>query len=162
MPADQAAILVRPIGRQGPLVDDKQLTRDLDRLNQKMAKRMKRTFQRSTKTWSEEVKFQQLTESRPDPIVITYTTNEIYGYVSGGTRVRYAVMSPDFDPKTRPGELDARPGEGGVLFISRKHPKPGITARNFPKLVEDIHAPEYAREVNALIVAAVMRGASNG
>ena len=52
-------------------------------------------------------------------------------WLNGGTRVRYAVMSNPFVAKTTPGLLDSRAGRGKMLFVSKKHPMPGIKARKF-------------------------------
>jgi hypothetical protein len=59
----------------------------------------------------------------------------IYKFVSGGTRVRYATMTPDFIAKTNPGVIGSGQGAGGVAFISKKHPKPGIQAREFNEVI---------------------------
>lgn len=48
-----------------------------------------------------------------------------------GTRVRYATMSRDFRAKTTRGELGSRAGKGHMVFVSRRHPRPGIKARNW-------------------------------
>ena len=53
------------------------------------------------------------------------------------TKVRYAVMSPNFIPKTRKGQLNSWAGKGKMLFVSKKHPMPGIKARKFSKALRD-------------------------
>jgi hypothetical protein len=52
-------------------------------------------------------------------------------WLDEGTRVRYAVMSKGFIPKTRTGQLNSWAGKGKMLFVSKKHPMPGIKARKF-------------------------------
>lgn len=157
--ADQIALVVKKIraGSARGLFDDRAFMADLRRINKKTAKAMKRSFARTTRTWEHAVQFRQLTESQPNPTVLVYTTDPIYGYVSGGTRVRRALMSPDFSPKTRPGALDSRPGSGGVVFVSRKLSLPGIEARRFPELVEEKHRKPYQREVEQAIKRALER-----
>src|SRR5690606_20420593 len=86
--ADPIALVAKQIGRKARLLDEPAFRREIAAINQKFAKRMKRSFERTTRTWSRDVRFQQLTEVRPDPAVAVYTTDAIYGYVSGGTRVR--------------------------------------------------------------------------
>jgi hypothetical protein len=54
-----------------------------------------------------------------------------YVWLDLGTKVRYAVMGSPFVPKTRKGELNSWKGKGGMLFVSKKHPMPGIKARRF-------------------------------
>ncbi len=157
--ADQIALVFKSIraGKARGLFDDKAFRADLRRINQAEARAMKRSFQRTTRTWEHEVTFRQMTEIEPEPTVLVYTTDEIYGYVSGGTRVRRALMSRDFSPKTRPGVLDSRPGRGGVVFISRKLNRPGIQARRFPELVEEKHLKGYRRDVERAITRALER-----
>lgn len=157
--ADQIALVVKHIraGKARGLFDDRAFRADLRRINQKTAQAMKRSFERTTRTWEHEVDFHQMTEMEPDPTVLVYTTDAVYGYVSGGTRVRRALMSPDFSPKTRPGVLDSRPGAGGVVFVSRKLNLPGIQARRFPELVEEKHKKAYQRDVEGALSRALER-----
>lgn len=60
-----------------------------------------------------------------------------YRWVSGGTRVRYATMSDDWESKTLPEVLDSQPGAGKLAFVSKKFPHPGIGARHAELLVRD-------------------------
>ena len=155
--ADQIALVTKTLGRKAKLLNDPVFRAEIAAHNQKMAKRMKRSFERTTRTWEEEVRFQQITEGRPEPTVVIYTTNRIYGFVSGGTRVRRALMSPDYDPKTKPGVLDSFPGRGHVVYISRNLSLPGIEARQFPKLVEKEHRRAYRNGIEQAIRRAVKR-----
>ncbi len=155
--ADPIALVAKQIGRKAKLLDAPAFRREIAAINQKFAKRMKRSFERTARTWARDVRFQQLTEVRPDPAVAVYTTDAIYGYVSGGTRVRRALMSPDYDPKTKPGVLDSFSGAGGVVFVSRNLALPGIEARRFPELVEKEHRRAYRQGVEQAIKRAVQR-----
>lgn len=159
MPETQIALVTKQVGRKrGKLFDDKAFRRDLRRINKNRAAKMKRDFQRTTKTWEHKPTFHQLTEIEPEPTVMVYTEDEQYGYVSGGTRVRRALMTPDYSPKTRPGVLDSFPGRGGVVYVSRKLNLPGIEARRFPEAVEKKHKKPHQRDVEAAIKRAVERG----
>lgn len=153
--ADQIALVVKMLGRKARLLDDKAFRQELARINQKTAKAMKRDFERTTRTWDRHVKFQQMTEVSAEMAVLVYTTDEIYGYVSGGTRVRRALMKPGYSPKTKPGVLDSFPGGGQVAYISRKLSLPGIEAREFPRLVEQRRAKPYRRDVERAIKRAL-------
>lgn len=65
-----------------------------------------------------------------------YTTSDaVYGYLNDGTRIRYATMTPNFSPKTRPGRVNAVAGSGGLAYVSKKRPRPGIKPRKFDELV---------------------------
>lgn len=155
--ADQIALVVKLLGRKARLLDDKAFRQELAQINQKFAKRMKRDFERTTRTWDRHVEFHQMTEVGAETAVLVYTTDEIYGYVSGGTRVRRALMSPDYDPKTKPGVLDSFPGRGHVVYVSRDLSLPGIEARNFPKLVEKKQGKAYRREIERAIKRAARK-----
>jgi len=155
--ADQIALVVKLLGRKARLLDDKAFRQELARINQKTAKAMKRDFERTTRTWDRHVEFKQMTEVGAETAVLVYTTDEIYGYVSGGTRVRRALMSPDYDPKTKPGVLDSFPGRGHMVYVSRNLSLPGIEARNFPKLVEKKHGKAYRREIERAIKRAARK-----
>jgi len=154
---DQIALVAKQLGRKVTLLNDRVFRAEVAAHNQKMARRMKRSFERTTRTWVHDVRFQQVTEVRPDPAAMVYTTDAIYGYVSGGTSVRRALMSPDYDPKTKPGVLDSFPGAGGVVFVSRNLALPGIEARRFPELVEKEHRRAYRQGVEQAIKRAVQR-----
>jgi hypothetical protein len=62
---------------------------------------------------------------------LVVSRHKVYFFISGGTRVRYATMTPDFKPKTSPARYQARAGAGGVAYISKLKPRPGIKPRNF-------------------------------
>lgn len=155
--ADQMALVAKKLGRKVTLLNDRVFRAELRAHNQKMAKRMKRSFERTTRTWNHDVRFQQMTEVSGEPAAMVYTTDPIYGFVSGGTSVRRALMSPDYDPKTKPGVLDSFPGAGGVVYVSRDLNLPGIEAREFPKLVEKEHRRAYRNGVEQAIKRAVQR-----
>jgi hypothetical protein len=98
----------------------------------KVALGIKADFEKTTKTWKNKPPF----EIRKAAFKRTIqTTNKIYYFVSGGTRVRYATMTPDFSPKTRPNYLGSVAGRGGLMYVSKKKPRPGIKAREFDKTI---------------------------
>jgi hypothetical protein len=59
------------------------------------------------------------------------TESDIYRYLDEGTRVRYAHMTPNFVPRTSPGSFNVGPKVGGVAFIDKSRPLPGIKARKW-------------------------------
>jgi hypothetical protein len=66
-----------------------------------------------------------------------YTEDDVYRYLNDGTSVRYATMTKNFSPKTKPGRISARAGSGGLHYVSRGRPRPGIKARNWDVLIAD-------------------------
>ena len=45
--------------------------------------------------------------------------------------MRYAHMTPNFVPRTSPGSFSVGPKVGGVAFIDKSRPLPGIKARKW-------------------------------
>lgn len=93
------------------------------------AKAIKVDFDVTTQTWNHRPDF---TISSPSEFTREISTDsDIYRFVSKGTKVRYAVMTTPFVAKTVPMSIRSRRGRGGVLFVSKKRPMPGIKARQF-------------------------------
>lgn len=114
---------------------------------------------RTTATWDTNLKAKAETKGRGGDYVTTLKLSpekaaEIWHYLDEGTDVRYALMTPDFSPKTRPGALDAVAGTGGVIIVDLDHPRPGIEARGWSKLIAkqigEILVNETKKELRAL------------
>lgn len=141
-----------------PLFDDRQFSRDLQRAVKSRAQAMKRDYEKTVATWDDPPVFEQVTQTTsPDISALVGTDDRIYGYLDRGTRVRHALMSPDFQPKTRPGELRSYPGQGHVVFISKKLNLPGIKARGWSKMIGQKHKKPFQRDVQAALKAARKR-----
>lgn len=95
-------------------------------------------------TWEHSVVFVVKSRiSRASVTVSVSTDDEIFGYINNGTAVRYATMTPDFKPKTRPGSLVSGPGAGGLSFVSKRIPHKGIVARDFIEMLTTKYRPIY-------------------
>jgi len=114
---------------------------------------------RTTATWDTNLRAKAETKGRGGDYVTTLKLSpekaaEIWHYLDEGTDVRYALMTPDFSPKTRPGALDAVAGTGGVIIVDLEHPRDGIKARGWSKLIAkaigDILVNETKKEMAAL------------
>lgn len=64
-----------------------------------------------------------------------YTEDQVYFWLNEGTSVRYATMTPNFKAKTKPGRIRARSGAGGVAYVNRLIPRPGIKPRKWDELI---------------------------
>ena len=115
-----------------PLFDAEKIIRATENALDDAAKDVKVDFLVTTQTFDHSVEFviDKSTGKRE-----IYTTDPPYFYVNYGTKVRRALMSPDFSPKTRAGVIGSNPGRGGVVFISHRLSLPGIEARNFDKVI---------------------------
>lgn len=88
----------------------------------------KEDFEATTRTWRRRPVFFIQKETRKRKV---FTTNIIYFFLTWGTKVRYATMTPDFRAKTRTRYIGSNKGRGGLAFISKMKPMPGIKAREF-------------------------------
>lgn len=116
---------------------------------------VKKDFYTTIATWKRKPKFERDVSSSETEVVGEYfTENEVMGWVSHGTRIRYATMTKDFRAKTRPGRIRSGSGSGGVAYVSRRRPRPGIQARKFDELIAEKNKSKLAagskRAVNAL------------
>jgi hypothetical protein len=97
-----------------------------------LERRALQLFKGTVKNWKHDVEFVSDIDFGPDGVtIIAGTDDQVYFYLDRGTQVRRAVMSLDWQSKTRPGSLQSGPGRGRVVFISKKISLPGIKARNF-------------------------------
>src|SRR5450759_2671498 len=107
----------------------KKLSQVVKDIAKDMGNRVWLDYLRTVETWKNVPKFERVVEISGDTVTVMVGTDDlIYKFVDLGTRVRYATMSPDFKAKTRPGILGSRAGSGEMLFVDKKHPKPGIQA----------------------------------
>lgn len=106
-------------------------------------------FDTTTRTWKDRPKF-VIKKSKLKRTIST--DSDIYRFVSRGTRVRYAVMSEDFKPKTRTGFIGSNQGKGGVIGFS-KRPLPGIKAREFEPTIQKKWQKEFPVNVQRAIDA---------
>lgn len=96
------------------------------------AEKIKQDLENSVRTWNTPVEFHIVIDKLGDEFsMAVYTESEIFRFVNDGTSVRYATMTPDFVPKTMPGLTWSRRGRGGLSYVSKKMPRPGIEAREF-------------------------------
>lgn len=101
-----------------------------------LAKEAKELFEKTVSTWKRKPTFSIYRNKEGRSIGTRGEYSDIYGYIDNGTRVRHAVMTPDFLAKTRPGSIFARGGRGGLAFVSKKINRPGIVARGFSEIIQ--------------------------
>jgi hypothetical protein len=120
---------------------------------QKSAAIVQADFLIATESWGA---LPQTKINSPDNYTKEITASGIpFKFVNFGTKVRYAHMSGDFLAKSSPGSLAAAGGKGGVAFINKKRPLPGIEARHFEKGIaekrKDLLSSEIAKILPSLI-----------
>ena len=113
---------------------------------------IKKDFELTTKTWKHKPKFEMLISlTGPGPVVVVDTDDEIYGYVSGGTKPheiwagiytgrsdKKALAFPKSStPKTRPGVIGSSAGSRSSAMVVRPYVQhPGSKPRNFDKTIQ--------------------------
>lgn len=113
------------------LADPRAVVRVVENALTALAYNVKVDFDTTTQTWQKRPLF--TIEKSPGKRVVA-TKSDIYRFISRGTRIRYAVMTPDFAPKTRTGYIGSNKGKGGLAFVG-KVPLPGIEAREFEEVI---------------------------
>lgn len=109
-----------------------------------MALTMINDLKKAVSTWRDPVPFYYKIEKKGDEVsVLVSTNNRIFYFINEGTDIRYATMTEDFIPKSSPGSLSAGMGAGGVAYVSRKVPRPGITPRRFMETVSLKHEARF-------------------
>lgn len=102
---------------------------------------VEKSFVSTTATWGHKVIFDKEVKTDGEFGGMTSVTgtvstdNQIYGYINDGTSVRYATMTQGFKAKTKPGRIRSGAGSGGVNYVDRRRPRPGIKPRKFDELI---------------------------
>lgn len=108
-------------------------------------------FRLTYKTWKNQPKFKQEFSQKPNLIEGSTTTSgegskkHPYPFVTKGTSVRFATMTPDFQAKTTRRVISSRSGRGGVAFVDKRKPRPGIEGREFEEEIAKREEPKFQR-----------------
>ena len=134
---------------------------DIDKMLAAMALRLNsfgdlliKDFERTTATFDHSVAF--IKTVTPNSVTV-HTEDKAWNMLDKGTRVRYAIMSKDFRAKTQQNFLGSRPGQGGLVFVSRKHPMPGIKARNFTHMINIANQQMFKKVCRDILKAGVIK-----
>lgn len=126
-------------------INKKALFDELEKEMKAIQKEMTKDFDSTVQTWSNKPKFDKEFESSKSRIrIFTGTSNEIYGYVSGGTRPHRIMPKKgkalrfrgSYRAKTSPGVIGSKAGgaSGGEVF-SKGVNHPGTKARKFDEAI---------------------------
>lgn len=125
--------------------------REILKRQERVAGRLLREFQRTTRFFNHTVPFQKEATPRYASVI---TNDPPYFYIQEGTRVKFVGVSKDFKPKTARGRLTSVRGAGKV-FPSRT-PRPGIKARKHHELIAKEQKPFVIRQYQEAIKSAVI------
>lgn len=103
---------------------------------QEEGEKEQKEYEKTTRTWRNKPEHEMsMSQTKAEIKATNLTDDRIYFFIHEGTRVRYAVLSKDWQSKTTPGIINSRAGRGKVLFVSKKHPRPGIEARGWTDII---------------------------
>lgn len=114
---------------------------------EKLNKDILADFNRTTETWNHRPRFgskvnvaQGLIEghTRTARIHGPKPPELIYYFLNNGTKVRFAEMTDDFEPKTRVRVIDSFPGRGGLKQVDHIG-RPGIRGRRWNEAIATKH-----------------------
>lgn len=138
------------VARAGKKLDADLIQHNLMRTLVERSEKVQKDFDKTTQTWKKTAAEFNIQSS--DQLIREVSTNsEIYGYLDQGTSVRYATMTPGFQAKTRVEWIGSAGGAGGLRFINKKRPKPGIKARKFAATIAKKHEPLLKIDIEKLV-----------
>lgn len=130
-----------------------------------IAKKVRVDLQKTTRTWKHRVVFViKIGVGNDESQVTVYTDDDIYNYVSGGTkphwikprRAKALRFGVPFKAKTRVGFIGSSNGKrGDTLVFSKGVYHPGSEARDFDKVIADKWQPVYVELMQRRIDNAV-------
>lgn len=131
------------------------ITDALEDLVRETVDEIDKDYAKTVKTWKTKPDFDKSVKRTKSSITgEVSTTNKIYKYLDRGTRVRFAVMSQNFRPKTRSNVIDSFQGRGGFSHFGVK---PGIEARNWTVVL----ARKYQKRISKRASVFLAKGAKN-
>lgn len=130
-------------GRFDPDAFSREILKEAERLN----KRIRADFDKTVGTWDHKPKFRAVVKVQQDAIIGDVHTAKIFGkspeliyyFINQGTKVRFAKMTSDFEPKSQVRVIGSFPGRGGLDKVDVRFPMPGIKARRFNEEIANKH-----------------------
>lgn len=126
----------------------------------KVGTQIKQDFEKTTQTWDHKPKFETLVSLSGGPTVLVETNDEIYHYVSEGTkphtirptRARVLAFPGVYNAKTTPGVLEARSGgSSGDMVYTKEVRHPGTQPRKFDELIAKKWQSKFKREMESVM-----------
>lgn len=122
---------------------------------QRYSKKILADYKKTVETWDRKPIFKkEYSYSGAKPRFAVYTDSDIYFQIDEGTDVRYDTMTPDFQPKTKPGVIGSFSGEGGFAYRDPRITRPGIEPREFSFII----TMKYEKEIQDALDRATERG----
>ena len=162
-------IIFNPIFPKGFSID--QYLVEINKAIREEMKIQKRMYEKTTRTWDQKtrfvmegpknLKFAIIGRVRPDK---RFKSSEVFRFLDAGTKRRWAIMSSDFNPKTRTRVIGSRRGRGGAVIMGKRAmqkrgiaPRPGIKARHFTDEIAKRRNKFFGKKVQKAIDKASKR-----
>ena len=151
--------VVKAILPSRALADFSGLRRVLRNTHRQVVEAARADFHVTTQTWTHQPQFTTNADERGGTVE---TTDQIYGYVSGGTqphiirprRKRVLRFRIGGQAKTIPNEIMSQRGaRGRQIVFARQVRHPGTQARNFDKVIKQKWDREYPAQLQRAIDA---------
>ncbi len=103
------------------------------------------------KTWEHKPTFKQdFKENSKQMVASTLTSgtgskDNPYPFITKGTSVRFALMTDDFSPKSKVRVIGSGRGKGGVVYVDKRRPLPGIKGREFEPEIAKREQPKFEK-----------------
>lgn len=157
-------VRIEPIRAKKSVFDTAKYKRAIENAGTQTAKAVQVDFNVTTRTWKHKPDF-KIEHSGGKPIWDISTSDEIYGYVSEGTRphvikprnARFLVFKQGgFRPKSRPGWIGSNVGSPatGETRVAKVVHHPGTEAREFAQAIAKKWKVEWPRQLARAIRAA--------
>jgi len=157
------ALVIKEI-KPSRLRDDKLRLTLLNEMR-KVGTEMKQDFEKTTATWEHKPKFTvDVSLTQPGPQLMVGTDDEIYGYVSKGTKPhaifagiytgksnkRALAFPSKSSPKTRPGVIGSTSGSRGGKTVVRPYVQhPGTKPRKFEEAIAKLWKKRFKDRMEA-------------
>ena len=78
-------------------------------------------------------------------------------WLNAGTAIRFATMTSNFVAQTRVRVISSYKGRGGLLYINRRRPRPGIEARHFDETINKRLTKRFYSRLETVLIKAMKR-----
>lgn len=129
--------------------------KELVKVARALGKELTPEYRKVTKTWKgEKPRFTASVDETRNSVKLNVGVpntesdgNKKFMWLEEGTKVRYATMTPDFQPKTQAGVLGSSKGRGKKAFVDKRKPKPGIKPRGWTEqIIKEKRLPQTMNE----------------
>lgn len=150
--ASKTAVELHAIVPKDDIVNVKSIIGVIKGAGVEIAKKVRVDLLKTTRTWKHRVIFTIKLDVGSEAVATVYTDDEIYNYVSGGTkphwikprRAKFLAFGVPFRAKTRVGFIGSSNGKrGNTMVFSRGVYHPGTEARDFDKVIAEKWQPVY-------------------